>query len=143
MYEGQHHEGDVAMMYNSEARRIQRESNEKERRKQIRLYYTTHEEKRKNYHLYHYYGAYSVRRKYIKENTYADSKLLACDWRYIKEAYQYKCVYCHIKNIKLTQDHVIPISKGGPHIAGNIVPACQSCNSKKFISMWFDKFNPL
>ena len=32
---------------------------------------------------------------------------------------------------RLTQDHVIPLSKGGQHIKENIVPACPSCNSKK------------
>ena len=32
---------------------------------------------------------------------------------------------------RLTMDHITPISKGGAHTASNIVPACQSCNSKK------------
>ena len=28
-------------------------------------------------------------------------------------------------------DHVVPVSQGGPSTAGNIVPACQKCNSSK------------
>jgi len=28
-------------------------------------------------------------------------------------------------------EHVIPISKGGTHAMGNILPACHDCNSSK------------
>jgi 5-methylcytosine-specific restriction endonuclease McrA len=31
-------------------------------------------------------------------------------------------------------EHVIPISKGGEHHLGNIVPACQRCNYSKHTS---------
>lgn len=41
-----------------------------------------------------------------------------------------KCFYCGIMN-KLTQDHKIPLSRGGSNQLDNIVLACQSCNSKK------------
>ncbi|WP_203620386.1 HNH endonuclease [Streptomyces sp. SID8499] len=30
-----------------------------------------------------------------------------------------------------TVDHVIPLSRGGQHAEGNLVPACKSCNSSK------------
>lgn len=33
--------------------------------------------------------------------------------------------------VKLAQDHVIPVAQGGPYTADNIVPCCISCNSKK------------
>ena len=59
-------------------------------------------------------------------------------WAEIQTAYGYRCVYCpptcwrcRQKKHKLTQDHIMPLSKGGPHTASNIVPACGSCNSKK------------
>lgn len=45
--------------------------------------------------------------------------------------YDHRCAYCGIKFEKLTQDHVIPFSKGGINDATNIVPACKSCNSSK------------
>jgi 5-methylcytosine-specific restriction endonuclease McrA len=52
-------------------------------------------------------------------------------WQEIKAVYGYRCVYCGIKNVALTQDHLTPLSNGGSHTATNIVPACVSCNSKK------------
>jgi 5-methylcytosine-specific restriction endonuclease McrA len=32
---------------------------------------------------------------------------------------------------RLTQDHFIPVAKGGPYTQNNIVPACKRCNSSK------------
>lgn len=53
-------------------------------------------------------------------------------WEAIKRFYNNCCAYCGRKFVKLTQDHLIPVSKGGPYTAQNIVPACRSCNSKKY-----------
>jgi 5-methylcytosine-specific restriction endonuclease McrA len=60
----------------------------------------------------------------------AKSDLTLDQWTAIKAAYGYRCAYCRQQK-PLTQDHVIPVSKGGPHTASNIVPACRSCNSSK------------
>ena len=43
------------------------------------------------------------------------------------------CAYCGT-NGDLHMEHVIPISKGGQHHLGNIVPACQRCNYSKHTS---------
>ena len=51
-------------------------------------------------------------------------------WDAIKSAYQQRCAYCG-KKVLLTQDHVIPLSKGGNHTPENVVPACRSCNGRK------------
>lgn len=40
------------------------------------------------------------------------------------------CIYCGSTE-QITMDHVIPISRGGTHGIGNLVPACVSCNNKK------------
>lgn len=40
------------------------------------------------------------------------------------------CVYCGSVE-QITMDHVIPISRGGTHGVGNLVPACASCNAVK------------
>lgn len=44
--------------------------------------------------------------------------------------FDYRCAYCGFR-LKLTLDHVVPVSKGGRDIESNLVPACQSCNSSK------------
>jgi len=56
------------------------------------------------------------------------------EWVDILKQYNYKCAYGGCKfdeNNPPARDHVIPISKGGDNIKENVVPACQSCNSKK------------
>lgn len=42
----------------------------------------------------------------------------------------YKCIYCG-SNERLTLDHVIPKSKGGPNTWTNLVTCCGDCNVKK------------
>lgn len=60
----------------------------------------------------------------------ADAPFTAEMWLDVVQRHQHKCHYCKQRRV-LTIDHVIPVSKGGRHIAGNIVPACRSCNSRK------------
>jgi 5-methylcytosine-specific restriction endonuclease McrA len=48
------------------------------------------------------------------------------------------CFYCG-KTGELALDHVIPVARGGVHSVGNLVAACQPCNSSKndkFITEW-------
>jgi 5-methylcytosine-specific restriction endonuclease McrA len=52
-------------------------------------------------------------------------------WREMKALYHHRCMYCGQKSRRLTQDHIMPLAKGGAHTWSNIVPACQSCNSRK------------
>jgi len=67
------------------------------------------------------------RRKLKKESL---CNLTASEWLEIKEKFGHKCAYCRKKG-PLTQDHLIPLSKGGDHSKENVVPACRSCNSRK------------
>ena len=60
--------------------------------------------------------------------------LTPAHWQAILTAYRQRCAYCGKKESKkrpLTQDHVIPLAKGGGTTRENIVPACGPCNSKK------------
>lgn len=49
---------------------------------------------------------------------------------HVSVRHQDACVYCGAKS-NIVHDHFIPLAKGGPHVLGNIVPACQHCNSSK------------
>jgi 5-methylcytosine-specific restriction endonuclease McrA len=54
------------------------------------------------------------------------------DWDRAVASYDGKCAYCNERpEGALSMDHVVPVSRGGSHSIGNIVPACLSCNSSK------------
>ena len=46
---------------------------------------------------------------------------------------QNMCLYCgnHFDNIKLSRDHVVPLSRGGEDAWTNVVTACKRCNARK------------
>ena len=61
------------------------------------------------------------------------------EWKRLKEQYNYSCAICGKrepfigqKSERLTEDHIIPLSKGGADDIGNIQPLCFSCNCKKY-----------
>lgn len=70
------------------------------------------------------------RRLLIKDNglhTYGE-------WELLKKQYNYTCPCCHKSepDIKLTEDHIVPITRGGSNNIENIQPLCKSCNCKKY-----------
>lgn len=52
------------------------------------------------------------------------------DWRRLCGRYRNRCAYCEADG-PLQKDHIIPITRGGRHSIGNLLPACKSCNSSK------------
>ena len=57
--------------------------------------------------------------------------VLDSDWRRMVARYRGCCAYCGEFVEGLTQDHIIPLARGGRHSIGNLIPACGSCNSSK------------
>lgn len=74
----------------------------------------------------------SIRYKARKKK--ADGSFTVGEWENLKMMYGNKCPSCGKKEpkIKLTADHIIPLSKGGSNYIENIQPLCQVCNSKKY-----------
>jgi len=52
------------------------------------------------------------------------------DWHRLCERYRWSCAMCGERR-KLTVEHIIPLSRGGRHSIGNLLPLCSSCNSSK------------
>lgn len=52
------------------------------------------------------------------------------DWERLIKRFRSRCAYCDSEG-DMTMDHVVPLSRGGTHSVGNILPACLSCNSSK------------
>ena len=53
------------------------------------------------------------------------------EWLAILARHDYNCALCGATPEALTIDHVVPLYRGGAHVAGNIQPLCRSCNGSK------------
>lgn len=86
-------------------------------------------------------------REYAKENREAinaigqrrrarkkelPATLTKCEYGQTLDDFGNACAYCGTKpKDTLHQEHIVPVVKGGGYTKGNIIPACQSCNSSK------------
>jgi 5-methylcytosine-specific restriction endonuclease McrA len=85
----------------------------------------------KNYRDLHllYHRQKSKRRKAQMRNSVA----IQLTGRQVRERFRQfdnRCAYCGCTG-DLHIEHVVPISKGGTHAMGNIIPACKNCNFSK------------
>jgi 5-methylcytosine-specific restriction endonuclease McrA len=53
------------------------------------------------------------------------------DWLRLLDRWGWACAYCGSQPELLHHDHVIPVARAGSHSIGNLLPACQPCNSSK------------
>jgi 5-methylcytosine-specific restriction endonuclease McrA len=76
----------------------------------------------------------SIKRRMRKLNNGGEFKLTLEEKNVILLKQNGKCLDCgkQFNKIRIpTEDHIIPLSKGGWHVAENIQFICKSCNSKK------------
>ncbi len=77
---------------------------------------------------HHYINHQEKRRALIRGASISD--FTKAQWLEVLADYGYQCAYCKSTS-KLTMDHIVPLSKGGPHTKSNVAPACRPCNSRK------------
>ena len=99
--------------------------------------YERHAEERRKYSLEYYKRfpeksvAATNRRRALKLS--AEGAHTEEQWQALKSFYDFKCLKCGKQEpeVKLTRDHVIPLTQGGSDSIDNVQPLCAQCNSKK------------
>jgi hypothetical protein len=103
-----------------------RYAKERDRRLEYaRKYHKTHPEQSK---------AVRARRRARKRNA-KHFEFTERDWSRLVARFRGCCAYCGQPSNDLQKEHVIPLSRGGTHGAGNILPSCPSCNYRKHTSL--------
>lgn len=82
------------------------------------------------------YQRFRGRQKWARRRTAGGSHTLE-QWKWLKECFGFQCPSCGKREpyIRLTEDHVTPVTRGGTNWIWNIQPLCQRCNSAKQFSI--------
>lgn len=59
----------------------------------------------------------------------------ASEWEEMVDLCDNICIAPGCRNWPVTQDHVVPVSRGGLHEIGNIQPLCMPCNNTKGVDI--------
>jgi len=106
-----------------ELRQKSREFREKfpeKRRESVRKYYETHRDE------------ISIRKhKRIARERSLPRNFSKADWEECLDFFDYKDAYTGLPMKRPTQDHIIPVSKGGGYVKSNIVPCDYHINASK------------
>lgn len=54
------------------------------------------------------------------------------EWVVLCEQYDNRCLCCGRSDVRLSPDHIVPLSRGGSNTIDNIQPLCRDCNAHKF-----------
>lgn len=73
------------------------------------------------------------KRNRVKKRFDGDATHSFGDWQLLKRQYGFRCPSCNVKEpeITLTEDHIVPLSRGGTDAIENIQPLCLKCNLRK------------
>lgn len=71
------------------------------------------------------------RRQHLKRAATRGSDVTLEAWSDLCSLWDHCCAYCGSTEVSLTQDHVVPLTRGGRHIMANLLPACRHCNCSK------------
>ena len=117
------------------------------RKAHVRTSYQRHREERLAYHRAYQetnrevYREYSRRwqqenrersnllRRIKSQRKRAAGTLTLADWELVLDVYGRACLACGKPEV--TIDHIVPVSKGGLNVAGNVQPPCGYCNTSK------------
>lgn len=132
----------------NEKRRLDRKNNKEKYSEQNRIRYLRDREvilkRNKEYQKSHPHVSDKTR---YKRKAVESFEVSVKDYNRLLIRYRNKCAYCNIalddwgrlKANSLQWDHVVPLSRGGRHSIGNLVPCCRSCNISKrdkFVVEW-------
>jgi 5-methylcytosine-specific restriction endonuclease McrA len=106
----------------------------------VKCWWMKHPEKRKGYKQtwreknpdkYFIQMRAQVKRRRALKKGATISDFTYQEWLDLLKEHNYTCYYCKEQVEPLTQDHCVPLSRGGNHTKSNIVPACGFCNNQK------------
>ncbi len=73
----------------------------------------------------------AIKNRRRTRKTEAGGSFTAEEFNALCTHYGNRCLCCNRGNVKLTADHIKPVSKGGTSNIDNVQPLCGPCNSRK------------
>ena len=105
-----------------------------ERARQLRYYHAnadTIKEQRRRYQQANLEAHAAKEHRRRTRKTQAGGSYTASEFKDLCCHFGNKCLCCGRNDVKLTADHVVPVSRGGTSNIENIQPLCRACNSSK------------